>query len=342
MNEKPMFSIMVPVYNVEKFLSTCISSVLQQTYTNWELILVDDGSTDNSGKIADEFAEKYPGKIYVYHRSNHGVFATRRYAYTKARGNYYVYMDSDDSLATPKALEILHNKFTEYLCDCIIYEVKRISGEKVYSLGKIDKEELLSNRRAIYRKVLLDVNFNVLTRKAVKATCAGNWDFSSLYHISHGEDLLQSLEILHNCQSVLLLPDELYSYNFNPDSITQSAHAKPLRASFEVRTQVLEFLKRENIFTTQDMQDYHRYCIAVFEGLLRELCLHPASKREKSVLFNKLKKDDYFVYFLHSKDYKQPISWIYTLFCLGWYGVLIQCVRLRIFLSKLKHKFYDK
>lgn len=91
----PLISIVVPVYNVEKFLSHCIDSILNQSYKNIELILVDDGSRDHSGKICDDYAKK-DKRVKVYHKKNGGVSSARNYGMINAHGQYITFIDSDD------------------------------------------------------------------------------------------------------------------------------------------------------------------------------------------------------------------------------------------------------
>ena len=93
--ENPLVSIVVPVYNVEKYLDRCINSIISQTYNNIEIFLVDDGSPDNCGMICDQYAKKY-SSIHVIHQENAGQAAARNHAVQKTTGEYIVFIDSDN------------------------------------------------------------------------------------------------------------------------------------------------------------------------------------------------------------------------------------------------------
>ncbi len=95
MKERPLFSIIIPVYNVEKYLQECVQSVLKQNYTNYQLILVDDGSIDNSSSICDELAKR-DNRIEVIHKQNEGVSIARKAAVQIAKGKYVFCIDADD------------------------------------------------------------------------------------------------------------------------------------------------------------------------------------------------------------------------------------------------------
>ena len=102
----PAVSIIVPVYNTERFLNRCIDSVLAQTYSDWELLLVDDGSTDSSGSICDEYATQ-DSRIRVFHKENGGVSSARNLGLDYARGEWITFVDSDDYIA-PDMIEKLY------------------------------------------------------------------------------------------------------------------------------------------------------------------------------------------------------------------------------------------
>jgi glycosyltransferase involved in cell wall biosynthesis len=95
MSNQPLISVIVPLYNVEQYLEECIKSIIEQTYKNWELILVDDGSTDNSGNICDTWAT-YDSRIIIIHSKNGGVAKARNIGIDKAKGDFIIFCDSDD------------------------------------------------------------------------------------------------------------------------------------------------------------------------------------------------------------------------------------------------------
>ena len=139
----PKISVLVPVYNTEKYIKKCIDSIKSQTITDWELILVDDGSTDDSGKICDEYA-KQDEKITVYHKKNEGISATREFAVKHANGTYIQFVDSDDWIdadmlermygaAQAKNLDVVGCNFIEE------YTSKSVRNRRYY----VDKEPFL-------------------------------------------------------------------------------------------------------------------------------------------------------------------------------------------------------
>lgn len=119
MPTKIEISVIVPVYNVAPYLAACVDSVLKQTFRQFELILVDDGSTDESGQICDQYQEQ-DSRVQVYHTENGGVSRARNFAMAKARGDFFIFVDSDDTIE-PDMLETLY-RFTQKgpEIDCVI------------------------------------------------------------------------------------------------------------------------------------------------------------------------------------------------------------------------------
>ena len=119
--ENMEFSILVPVYNASAFLSDAVDSVLEQDFSDYELVLADDGSTDESGALCDVFAAAHPETIRTLHLPHRGLIATRRDAIRAAQGEFIVWLDADD-LLEPHMLRSLHEKRLQGDPDIILYE----------------------------------------------------------------------------------------------------------------------------------------------------------------------------------------------------------------------------
>lgn len=122
MEKNPTISIIVPVYNVEKYLEECVESVLSQTFTDYELLLIDDGSTDSSGIICDGYATQ-DSRIRVFHKSNGGVSSARNLGLDNALGEWVCFIDSDDEIRNLESLCISQSK-----SDVILFTLRMIDG----------------------------------------------------------------------------------------------------------------------------------------------------------------------------------------------------------------------
>lgn len=132
--EEPKISIIVPVHQAEKFIRRCLDSIVNQTFSDWECILVDDGSIDLSGAVCDEYAEK-DSRLRVIHQANRGVSVARQVALDASRGEYIAFADSDDWVE-PKWLEKLYRKITGEGVDMVICDFERILADRTeYRVG---------------------------------------------------------------------------------------------------------------------------------------------------------------------------------------------------------------
>ncbi len=125
-----LVSVIVPVYNTEKYLRQCIMSLLNQTLESMEIIAIDDGSKDRSGDILDEFQVKFPDKIKVYHQKNEGISAVRNKGLILAKGKYIAFVDSDDSV-DPKYCELLASEITSKKLDMVVCDFFEVQREKM-------------------------------------------------------------------------------------------------------------------------------------------------------------------------------------------------------------------
>lgn len=146
--ENDLISVLVPLYNVESYLATCLDSIINQTYKNLEILLVDDGSTDGSGMICDNYALK-DCRIRVVHKENEGQATARNLALNMARGEYFVFVDSDDYV-TPDYVEVLYGLVKKYHCkvSVAILQTYKEGENKIPQEVKYE-EELLSPQKAV-------------------------------------------------------------------------------------------------------------------------------------------------------------------------------------------------
>lgn len=213
------FSIVVPVYNTEIYLRNCIDSILNQTVDikgELEIILIDDGSTDSSGDICDEYKGKYPGIINVYHKKNEGLLATRRFGYKKAKGEYIVNCDSDDMLESDYFETIIKiiNKYGNP--DMILFNYFSFDDQKK-EVGFKDiftkDEDCSISKEEIYKKFLLHYAIVSVCAKVYKKKCIDlEKDYAEYGLKNNGEDTIQSVEFINTSSDFVYINKALYDY----------------------------------------------------------------------------------------------------------------------------------
>ena len=221
-----IFSVIVPIYNIEKYIRRCIDSVLSQSFTDFELILVDDGSPDRCGAICDEYAEK-DRRIKVIHKENGGLVSARQAGIKVASGDYIFHLDGDDAIL-PDALESAYKIICDTDADIISFSYKcSINdeiGETVCDLadeGLYHKKEI---EKHIFPKLLSDKNMNhifyFLWGKAIKRELATKHQLNVNPAISLGEDLSCIVPCFLEAQTVYMSKKAIYLYTIRNDSIS--------------------------------------------------------------------------------------------------------------------------
>lgn len=233
----PKISIIVPVYNTEQYLPQCIDSILAQTFTDFELILVNDGSTDNSGKICDEYAEK-DSRIVVVHKENEGANAARRDGVKVANGEWITFVDSDDTL-TIDSLKILYTNITNNT-DIIIGQYK-INKKKVKTLTAIE-----------YRKLLICGKMAHIWGKLYRRQILHDEIFHIPNKISIGEDMLMNIKLAFSIkQNVKIIPDVVYNYNYRENSAINTR-------SNSVTYETLFWTQLNNSIPSNEIKEYKK------------------------------------------------------------------------------------
>ncbi len=223
------FSILVPVYNVEKYLEQCVDSLLNQTYKGeYEIILVDDGSTDSSGKICDDYAEKFSDKIKVIHKENQGLVSARQAGINVAISEFCLFVDSDDfvelNLLEEIDITITKHPQTEIVLYSFNYINNGIKKQKKYVLADIETVYTSENKKIIYESLINTTLVTALWTKAVKTEILRNdpTDYSLYYDKNMAEDWFRSIHILTAAKKIIYINKSLYNYRTNEQSISRS------------------------------------------------------------------------------------------------------------------------
>ena len=209
-----LISVIIPIYNAEKYLKECLDTVLHQTYKNLQIILINDGSTDSSGSICNNYAKK-DNRITVLHKRNGGVSTSRNEGIRLALGEYILFLDSDD-YADPNMCEMLYNYISLNKVDMVITGTKltRRTGKTFLDRSELYKHLAIKNIDGscwgrIFKKSIIESN---------------SLEFDECGQC--GEDLFFNLQYFAHISSAMLIDIQLVYYRYNPDSISNSGGIK--------------------------------------------------------------------------------------------------------------------
>lgn len=282
----PKFSIILPVYNTEMYISGCLSSILKQSFTNFEVICVNDGSTDKSRQILESFA-KINDNIIIINQAQSGVSASRNLGLEFSRGEYSLFVDSDDYLH-PKTLEVLNKYFDEYNTDVICFAYKKTGlcfGEHIFDELCLDNIKPVFVDPLEYLKQICKSE-NYVWSKAIRTSIAKKESFPVGYVL--GEDSYYSNLILSNVNKVLYLDIPLYCYYKRDGSATNR--------NYDVKMfQIVDlYRKLVKLFLGKGNTDWSDYALDmlyrnIFIG--RFLSLYTPEYEEINKLSKKIGKD---------------------------------------------------
>lgn len=214
----PKVSVIVPVYNVEKYIGRCIESIQKQTLTDWELILVDDCSPDNSIEIIQEYEKKDSRIIVKRHDVNHGPMIARRWGDAIAFGEYITYCDGDDMLPD-NALELLYNTALETGADIVSGNMTYIS---INGSKKVFKSTLKygNDRISAFKSLLRGELRHNLCSKLFKASLLKDYEYKSYEHFTNGEDGYVFYLVVSHITKIVQIDEPVYYYMQNMQSST--------------------------------------------------------------------------------------------------------------------------
>ena len=261
----PTVSIIVPVYNAEKTIGRCIDSILGQQYTDFELLLVDDGSKDGSGAICDSYALA-DSRVQVIHKENTGVSDTRNIGISRARGVYLQFLDSDDWI-TPDATKLLVEAAGEHNCDLVISDFYRVVGERVSRKGDIDEDTVLTREEyaAHMMEQPADFYYGVLWNKLYRRDIVESHRLRMDPELSWCEDFMFNLEYIRHAQRFYALQVPIYYYVKTKGSLASQS----LSISKTIRMKLMLFEYYNQFYkSVLDEDEYEKSRLKVYRFLV--------------------------------------------------------------------------
>lgn len=222
------FSVILPVYNVEKYLAECMESILKQTYEDYEVILVNDGSKDNSGSLCDGYAKR-DERVRVIHKANGGASDTRNVGLENARGEYVVYVDSDDYITSDTFLAELAEEIQKSGSDIVLYKFTKLYDET----GKMDKCEFSldfvqgDTDSMLVELVRRDAYYGMAWIKAFKRTLAT--DNGVIFDVNLVcEDMDWYFKLIMNAKTITAIDKSYIAYRQRSGSTTSTVKLRNL------------------------------------------------------------------------------------------------------------------
>lgn len=232
----PEISVIVPVYNAEAYIHRCINSLLAQTFDDFEVILVDDGSLDGSGAICDDYARKN-SRVRVFHKENGGVASARQLGVDKARGEYTIHTDPDDWVE-PTMLEELYYRAKTETADMVICDF--LVEEKEGSIYRV-QQPTINSADVVLEELLLYRLHGSLCNKLIRRECYTLYNIAFVKGLNYCEDYLVCVKLLQKGIKVAYLNKAFYHYDqiVNSGSITRNFST----ALFELRKMFISRLQ---------------------------------------------------------------------------------------------------
>ena len=313
-----LVSVIVPVYNVEKYLNKCIDSIISQTYKNLEIILVDDGSPDNSGAICDEYAKK-DTRIRVIHKENGGVSSARNVGIEISNGNWISFIDSDDWIEEDY-FEIMLNEAKKENADIVFCGYNRIWKNKVETINGFEDNKSFNSKEYLINALTPQTGIGFCHMKIIKRNSIGQIRFNN--ELVVGEDALFNVEISKNIEKAFFCKKALYNYRNNESSVVKrfdSNYAKKYLLSMETNKKYIfeNYEEKEIIQAYYNFVAFHVMLVAV------NYCYHPNNEIKNN---KKLLKE-----ICEIKEYKEGINKS------NYEGISLTR---KITLFTLKHKLY--
>lgn len=328
MSQNPLFSIIIPIYNTEKELPRCVDSVLAQTFENFELVLVDDGSKDGSGAICDAYAAR-DARVKVFHKENGGSSSARNLGIEKATGDYLLFLDSDDYWDLPEALagiqDLIAGKngsvdvicFGTEICD---YEGKLIKVRK----AEVDLPDFSGKEDILQQLIYTNQYFSASYVKAVSRQFALERDLTFNQNYTSGEDIDWSARVMVLSKCIAVYPRTFYKrIRGRSGAVTSSIGMKNVLDVIDTIENGVAFAEEHaESWQLKDLYlEYWAYQYAMLLGLASQFC----GSDDYPALFERMSKLKWLLKYKHVKKVKAVyvcrmlLGLPLTIRLMGWY-----------------------
>ena len=316
-------SIVIPVYNAGKYLENCIKSILRQSFQNYEVILIDDGSTDESGKICDHYAGK-ESHIRVIHTSNKGPAAARKTGVRAARGEYITFVDADDWLET-EMLSFMIEKAELHQAQIVCLGHKEVDADGRVLSCTSQETELLEMTSAIQMMHHLHGTRLIDSgpwAKLIDRSCFESVDFCE--SVTIGEDYFMVLQLLEKADKVVFCKDPLYDRCIRKTSISRSGYSDRHKRAFEQYMKWRIYLLERYPELRTEIIGYHtEYELAVITAMCRNRkydrvvigCLVRDLRKNRKIIWQCAKTP------LHIRSSAMLIAYCYPIFIVIFRGI---------------------
>ena len=293
MDNKPLVSVIVPVYKAEKFLDRCLNSLLNQTYRNLEIILVDDGSPDNSGKMCDEYANK-DNRIKVIHQQNKGLSEARNVGLDICNGKYVAFVDSDDYIETDTYEDMVFCIERENVDICVCqWQYENTDGKHVVSIEKINKDIFGKKSSFQFASFIYKGSYE---NGVVISACNKLFKRSIFENIKYEGRLFEDdgicADLLNKAKDVFVMDKQYYIYCQNKDSISNAAFSNRNLLMLEILKNRCELFIGDKFLRCETEKLYCNLYIEYYYKSLNNNLDMPAIDYFKSYVKN-LKKERY-------------------------------------------------
>lgn len=329
-------SVLIPVYNMETYIRQCLDSVLAQTYTDFEVIICDDGSVDSGGMLCDKYAER-DTRITVFHKQNEGILKTRRFLLERAKGTFVLWVDADDWIEEDllkKTVECAWNTGS----DVVMFGYCKVTdaGEKIkYAADAYPNYSIYRGKtlHRIYRDFVSSSELNYLWQKLIARKLFSDEDTEDPFGHKYvsGEDKLLLIPVFSKAKCISYIAEPLYFYRMSQSGSGRNFKLNYFSDSIQVGKRVLCFLKTVHADTEENRAKYYTgYLLSMTRAL--ESAVH--SCRFDTALLKKTFRQVYESEFYQTaKKYEYRFSGslldriVYALFRRQYFGMLIYLLR---------------